>query len=148
VHKIGNDIERLKFNTALAELMSLSNWLRQVADTMTDEEWSSACRVAVLLLAPLEPLLAEELWSRLGHPPSVHEQSWPTYDPDALLADTVTLPVQVDGRMRATVEVDPAAEQAVVLELALRDPAVRQAMGESEAQRVVYVPGRVLNLVR
>jgi leucyl-tRNA synthetase len=148
VHKVGGDIERLKFNTALAELMSLTNWLRSVAGSMTDEEWAYARRVAVLLLAPLEPLLAEELWSRLGQPPSVHEQPWPTYDPDALVADTVTVAVQVDGRMRTTVEVAPTAEQEAVLQIALRDPAVRQAMGDAAAERVVYVPGRVLNLVR
>jgi leucyl-tRNA synthetase len=148
VHKVGRDIERLKFNTALAELMSVSNWLRGVADELTADEWAQACRTVVLLLAPLEPFLAEELWSRLGHPPSVHAQPWPSFDVDALAVDAVTVPVQVDGKVRATLQLSPDAEQAAVVERALAEPAVSAVLNGAGPRRVVYVPGRVLNLVR
>ena len=147
VHKVGQDIERLKFNTAIAELMSLSNWLRGIADEMDADQWGEACRVLVRLLAPLEPFLAEELWSRLGEPPSVHSQPWPAFDSGALADEAVSLPVQVDGRVRATIEIDPAAEQAQAVQLALLQTPVRQALSGASPRRVVYVPGRILNLV-
>jgi leucyl-tRNA synthetase len=148
VHKVGHDIERLKFNTALAELMALTNWLRRVADDMTADEWAHACEALVLLLAPHEPFLAEELWSRLGYDTSVHAEPWPTYDADALAVDSVALPVQVDGRVRATVDAAPDLDEDLAVDLAMLEPAVRQALDGAAARRIVYVPGRVLNLVR
>jgi leucyl-tRNA synthetase len=147
VRKIGEDIERLKFNTAIAELMSLTHWLRDVGDDMDAEQWGDACRVLVRLLAPVEPFLAEELWSRLGEEPSVHAQRWPTYDAQAVDDDIVRLPVQVNGRVRATIEVDRTAEERAVVELALAEAAVIQALSGTSPRRVVYVTGRILNLV-
>ncbi len=147
VHKIGQDIERLKFNTAIAELMSLSHWLRDVADDMDAEQWAEACRVLVRLLAPVEPFLAEELWSRLGEQPSVHAQRWPTYDARALQDDLVRLPVQVNGKVRATLEVDAAVDEQTAVQLAITEAAVSQALAGAVPRRVVYVPGRILNLV-
>jgi leucyl-tRNA synthetase len=114
---------------------------------MDAHQWADACRVLVRLLAPLEPFLAEELWSRLDEEPSVHSQAWPTYDPRALDDDRVPLPVQVNGKVRATVEVAPGAAEETVLELALAQGPVRHALGAASPRRVVYVPGRVLNLV-
>lgn len=148
IHKVGQHIENLKFNTALAELMTLSNWLRSVADNMDADDWAQACRVIVLLLAPIEPFLAEELWARRGETESVHAQHWPSYDPQALVTDIVTLPVQVNGKVRATVEVERTAEQDSVTEKVLSEPAVREALGGAEPSRVVYVPGRIINLLK
>ncbi len=147
IHKIGHDIERLKFNTAIAELMSLSNWLRDVAAEMDRDQFADACRTLVRLLAPIEPFLAEELWSRLGQEPSVHAQSWPTYDARALEDDRVPLPVQVNGKVRATINVDRVAEERVVVELALAETQISHALSGASPSRIVYVPGRVLNFV-
>ncbi len=147
IHKIGHDIENLKFNTALAELMSLTNWLRGVADDMDVQEWNRACRTVLLLLAPLEPFLAEELWSRLDEEQSVHAQRWPSYDPRALTAETVTLPVQVNGRVRAKIEIERSSSQQAVLRRALLEKTVQQALGGAEPSRVVYVTGKIVNLI-
>jgi leucyl-tRNA synthetase len=148
IHKVGQDIESLKFNTAIAELMSLANWLRDAAGQLSAAEWDRARRVLVLLLAPVEPFLAEELWSRFGETGSVHAQPWPAYDPAALVPDTVILPVQVNGKVCGRIDTDPAAVQQTVVDLALAVPAVRAALGDAPPSRVVYVPGRILNLVR
>jgi len=148
IDKVGHDIENLKFNTALAELMSLANWLRDSAGQMNHREWNHARRVIVLLLAPLEPFLAEELWSRFGEPGSVHRQRWPVADPDALVDASVTIPVQVNGRVCGRVEVGPDAPEAAVTAVALALPAVREALGSGPPGRVVYVPGRIISLVR
>jgi len=147
IRKIGHDIERLKFNTAIAELMSLTHWLRDVGDDMDAAQWADCCRILVRLLAPVEPFLAEELWSRLGQEPSVHAQRWPSYDAQALQDDLVRLPVQVNGKVRATLEVDRAVEEHVAVQLALAEAAVSQALSGASPRRVVYVPGRILNLV-
>jgi leucyl-tRNA synthetase len=147
IAKVGHDIENLKFNTAIAELMSLANWLRDCVSKMSDAEWNHARRIIVLLLAPIEPFLAEELWSLFGEPESVHRQRWPAPDPAALVPDAVTIPVQVNGRVCARVEVGPATPEAEVTEAVLALPAVREALGGPPG-RVVYVPGRIISLVR
>ena len=79
VKKIGHDIERLKFNTAIAELMSLANWFRKNHEQMSAHQWERARRTIVLLLAPFEPFMAE-VWQQIGGSYSVHGQSWPHFD--------------------------------------------------------------------
>jgi leucyl-tRNA synthetase len=147
IHKIGKDIEALKFNTAIAELMSLSNWFRDDYAAMNNEEWDRTRRTFALLLAPLEPFLAEELWEQLGECESVHRQSWPSYDPQALVATTVDIPVQVDGKVRGTVTVARDADQEAVLGLAMTQPAVTDMLSGGSPRKVIYVPGRILSLV-
>jgi leucyl-tRNA synthetase len=99
--RVGRDLERLKFNTAIAALMELSHWLSEKRPAMSAEQWARAVRTFALLLAPLAPFLAEELWHRQGGESSVHVQRWPEADPAAAAADEVTLIVQVNGRLRA-----------------------------------------------
>ena len=127
-------IERMAFNVGLARLMELVGDVRSL----------EAKRVFVRLLAPFAPHLAEELWHQLGEPYSVHEQAWPEFPADLLAADTVEIAVQVDGRLRGTVEVPADADEAAVLAIArLEVPAVAAAI----SVRVIYVPGRVYNVV-
>jgi leucyl-tRNA synthetase len=147
VRDVGAGIEALKFNTVIAELMSLSSWMRSVYPSMTPAQWAQACRTLVLLLAPVEPYLAEELWSVLSAAYSVHQQDWPGYDPAALETDTVTVPVQVNGKVRHTIELAPAASEQAACQAACADPVVRAALAGRSPRRVVYVPGRVINLV-
>jgi leucyl-tRNA synthetase len=147
IRKVGDDIERLKFNTAIAEIMSLSNWMRDEHPTMTADQWLDACRTLVLLVAPFEPFLAEELWQLLGGDYSVHNQSWPEYDPAALLDDVVELPVQVNGKLRTTITIPAGADQAAALTAAMAIAAVSDALGGSAPKRVIFVPGKALSLV-
>jgi leucyl-tRNA synthetase len=147
VHKVGTDIERLKFNTAIAEIMSLSNWLRDDRENMTTPQWAQACRTLVLLLAPFEPFMAEELWQHLGGDYSVHNQPWPAYDPAALADDEIELRVQVNGKLRGKVMVAATADQQTALGAALALAPVRNALAGGTPKRVVFVPGRTLNLV-
>jgi len=147
VHKVGTDIERLKFNTAIAEIMSLSNWMRDERERMTTPQWAQACRMLVLLLAPFEPFMAEELWQHLGGDYSVHNQPWPAYDPAALADDEIELRVQVNGKLRGKVMVAATAEQQPALGAALALAPVRNALAGGTPKRAVFVPGRTLNLV-
>ena len=147
IHKIGKDIERLKFNTAIAELMSFSNWLRDGRENMTTRQWAQACRTLVRLLAPFEPFLAEELWQHLGGDYSVHNQPWPAYHPAALADDEIELRVQVNGKLRGKVTVAATADQQTALGAALALAPVRNALAGGTPKRIVFVPGRTLNLV-
>jgi len=147
IARVGADLDRFKFNTAIAGLMELSRWAAEARASMSAEEWSRTARTLVLLLAPLAPHLAEELWERLGAPYSVHRQPWPAHDPAALAADEVTMVVQVDGRVRARLRVPAGLSEAEAARLALDAPAVAAQAAGRRPRRVVHVPDRLVNLV-
>jgi leucyl-tRNA synthetase len=132
---VGEAIERLTFNVAIARLMELTPHART----------AEAKRVLVRLLAPLAPHLAEELWHRLGEPYSVHEQAWPTYDEDALASDRVTLVVQIDGTVRGRVEVAAGLREPAAV--AAAESAVAEALRGRTVVRAIHVPDRLVNLV-
>jgi leucyl-tRNA synthetase len=142
VQKVHDDTLALKYNTAIATLMQFANTLQGRA-TLTVEE----IEFFVLMLAPYAPFLAEELWSRLGQPYSVHQQRWPEYDPAQLVAETVNVAVQVDGRTRAVVAMPVDASQDVAEGIARAAPAVARYLEGQVPKRVVCVPGRMINFV-
>jgi leucyl-tRNA synthetase len=147
VVSVGDDIERLKLNTAIATLMELLRWARQHKAAMGAGQWDRVAGTFTLLLAPLAPHLAEELWARLGRPYPVHSQPWPVADPAALAAQEVTLVVQVDGRRRDAVAAAPGLDRDQALELALRSGNVRRHLDGRKPVKVVHVPDRLINLV-
>ena len=147
VAEVGDDIERLKFNTAIATLMELLRWARRHRDAMDAGQWDRVAGTFTLLLAPFAPHLAEELWARLGRPYSVHTQSWPTADPAALAAEQVTLVVQVDGRRRDAVPAPAGIGRDQAVELALASDNVRRHLAGRQPRDAVYVPDRLVNLV-
>jgi leucyl-tRNA synthetase len=146
VERVGRDLERLKFNTAVAALMAASDWAADRRADMSDLEWTRTCRTLVLLLAPLAPHLAEELWSRLGGPYSVHQQPWPKPTAPQRTGE-VTLVVQVSGRVRARLSVPAGLAEADAVERAMSAAGVARHLAGRPPTRVVYIPDRVLNLV-
>jgi leucyl-tRNA synthetase len=146
VGKAGADLERLKFNTAIAALMELSHWAERERPRMSGAEWDRTARTMVMLLAPLAPHLAEELWARIGGPYSVHRQPWPEVDRSTLESDVVTVVVQVNGRVREKLSFPAGAGRGDVLAAALASENVRRHL-DGEPANVVFVPDRVINLV-
>ncbi len=144
VKRVTEDLETLKYNTAIAALMEYNNLLRQREDAISHQELATF----TLLLAPLAPHLAEELWQALGGAFSVHEQPFPTYDPAQLVEATATIVVQVDGRVRERLTVPAGTSQAEVRRQALELEAVQRHLADAEVARVVFVPDRLLNIVR
>jgi len=138
---VGADMNGLRFNTAIARLIELNNHLvghevpREVAEPL------------VLMLAPLTPHVAEELWALLGHDRSLAYEAFPEPDPALLVEATQEYPVQVNGKVRAHVVVATGADAATVEAAALADPKVVAAIGERSPKRVVVVPGRLVNVV-
>lgn len=149
VSRVTDDMEAFKYNTAVAALMG---WLDEL-DAARDREvslaqWREMVGAFTILLAPFAPFVTEEVWQALlGHDESVHRQPWPGYDPALLSGGTVTLAVQVNGRLRDTVAVPAGASEAEVQAAALARPRIRFHVGEQAVRRVIVVPGRVVNVV-
>jgi leucyl-tRNA synthetase len=137
----------MRLNTAIPTLMELVRWGGRECDEMSGEEWARVSSSIVSLLAPFAPHLAEELWSRIGGPYSVHEQPWPSYDPAALLDEDVTLVIQVDGRTRDRIRVPRGIDQEQALERAIGRENVGRHLPTGQPTKVVFVPDRLINLV-
>ncbi len=149
---VTQDLEGFRFNTMVAKLMTLRNDLRRIreAGTAGRSAWEEAMDSLVLTSAPAFPHLAEELWTGVrGKPYSVHQQPWPAYDERRLAQDEVTLVVQVNGKMRdqLKVPVDAARDEAQVKALVLDLPRVVQFIDGQAVQKVIYVPGKLVNVV-
>ena len=144
IKKVTGDLEDLAYNTAIAALMDYVNVIRAEGRTPSLEE---VCPL-VIMLAPMAPHIAEELWERTGGKPSLFDHaSWPLYDPAMLEEDEVDLPVQVNGKLRATVRVGRGASRDAVQEAALRDENVRRHLKGAAIRKVIHVPDRLINLV-
>jgi leucyl-tRNA synthetase len=145
---IGEDLEGdLQFNTAVAELMKLSNAMAEHLEPCSERVALEALSSLLLLLAPFAPHLAEELWSRLGGADSVHRQRWPAADPAALVRDTVPLVIQVKGKVRGNLEVPADADRGTLERLALASDIAARWLEGKPPSRVIVVPGKLVNLV-
>jgi leucyl-tRNA synthetase len=151
IRRVTNDIEDgYHFNTAVAGLMEYVNALSEFKPAESSglgPAMRDALDTLAVLLAPFAPHLADELWGELGHPASVAQQPWPVADPVWLTDSHVTVPVQINGKLRGTLLVAAAASQDEVVAAALADPKIRGWVGERSPKKVVYVPGRLVNLV-
>ncbi|HUP42201.1 MAG TPA: leucine--tRNA ligase, partial [Thermoanaerobaculia bacterium] len=149
IKRVTEDLERFKFNTAVAALMELLNALTRALDekTASRPRCEAALDTLVQLLHPVAPHLTEELWERRGHLGTLLESTWPEWDEAKLVRDRVTIVVQVDGKLRDRLEVDAAAPEKEVREAALASEGVRRHLAAVEVARAVYVPGRLINFV-
>jgi leucyl-tRNA synthetase len=142
IAKVTEDIEAMRFNTAISALMEFTN---------AAYKWPGVPRTAaesfVLLLAPLAPHLAEELWQRLGHAQSLAHHAWPVADPAFLKADVIEIPVQVNGKVRAKITVPAEALESEVIEIAKADQNVGKHLAGQSLKRAIYVRGRIVNFV-
>ncbi len=137
------DMDSLRFNTAIARLIELNNHLVGLREGVPRE----VAEPLVLMVAPLAPHIAEELWSRLGHDRTLAYEAFPEADPALLVDDTVEYPVQVNGKVRSRIVVPAGAPPAEVEAAALADAKVAAAVGGAAPKRVIVVPGRLVNVV-
>jgi len=149
LEKVTGDIGRRRvFNTAIAAVMELLNAVGKLegVDEGARAVRQEALEIAVLCLSPIVPHITHALWRELGHERALIDESWPTPDPAALTQDSVELIVQVNGKLRGRVRVPAAADQAAALALALADEGVQKFV-TGAPKRVIYVPGKLLNIV-
>ena len=149
IAEVTEDYETFHFNTAIAKLMGLTNAIIHARDAGHEgaAAYAKAVDTLVLLLAPVAPHTAEELWERRGHPYSVHQQSWPVADPALAASDTLELPVQVDGKLRDRLVVTPDTPADEIERMALASEHVQRYLDGRPAARVVHIPGRLVNVV-
>ena len=149
VRKCHNDLDRFKFNTAIAALMELSNRLNRVwADgSVASDLWRECIESFLLMLAPFAPHIAEELWERTGHHYSIHQQRFPSWDDELAAEEMITLVVQVNGKVRDRLEVPADIEEEAAQQLALTSPRVQSYTEGKSVSKTVYVPGRLVNVV-
>ncbi len=153
---VSTGIERLRFNTAIAKLYTFVGALQEIADEpqkhlANDPVLAAATREAfdilIRLVSPMMPHLAEECWAALGHKELVSLADWPQIEPDLLVEDSITLPVQVNGRKRADVTVARDATPAQIETAALALDAVKRALDGKPPKKVIVVPQRIVNVV-
>ena len=144
IKKVTTDVETLGFNTAISAMMVFSNHLREVSKEGVPEE---ALTKLTLCLSPFAPHLCEEVWSLLGHDDTLAYESWPTYDEALCEETTVTMGVQVNGKVRGEIQLPKDADEAMAKELALANDKVQKFTDGKEIKKFIYVPGRIVNVV-
>lgn len=139
--KVGEDIEAFRFNTAVSSMMICMNTIEHAPVTVAD------AKLLVLMLAPFAPHMTEELWELYGATDSVHRAVWPTYNPSLVVDETITVPVQVNGKIRAQLMVAADIDEATIIELALTHQDVCKFLGDATPQKVIYVPQKIVSVV-
>jgi len=149
IRKVTNDLENIRFNTMIAALMGFTGHLFKVkeARTVSPQVWNESIDTLMLLLAPTAPHLAEELWQRTGHDYSIHNQSWPQWDKELARDEEITLVVQVNGKLRDRIAVPASISEDEAKQLVMQQQRVKPHLEGKEIIRMIYVQGRLINLV-
>jgi len=142
IKKVGQDIEAMKFNTAIAAMMEFVNVVFKAGEINT-----SQAERFVLVLSPFAPHICEELWQRMGHKETLAYEPWPTYTEDMITEDTAELVIQINGKIRGRISMPAEADRDEILEAVLADSAVTAAVADKTIIKTIVVPKRLVNLV-
>ncbi|MEA1937836.1 MAG: class I tRNA ligase family protein, partial [Pseudomonadota bacterium] len=146
---VTEDIEAFRLNRAVARIRELANAIADHGgkDAGGKEVLRETLEILVRLANPMMPHITEELWRILGHTRILAENNWPVADPNLVKADLIQMPVQVNGKLRATLDIPAEAGEDAVREAALADAKVLKAIGDAQVRKVIVVPGRIVNVV-
>ncbi|MBI4100830.1 leucine--tRNA ligase [Candidatus Microgenomates bacterium] len=149
IKRVTEDLKNLKYNTALAALMEYYNNLTDSRLQVGEKELRVHIKTLLLLLAPFAPHLAEELWQRLGGNASIHTQSWPSYKEQLISEDRTTLVVCVNGRVRGRLELQTteASDQKIVERIISQDQKIQFFLNGQKINKIIFVPGKLINFV-
>jgi leucyl-tRNA synthetase len=142
IQKVTEDLDGMRFNTAIAAMMEFSNHL-----TRLEARPRSALETLVLLLGPFAPHLTEELWHTLGHKNTLAYEPWPRFDSDLTKETDVEVPVQINGKVRSKITVPADIDEKTLRELALANPRVQELIAGKQVRKVIVVPGKLVNIV-
>ena len=145
IHEVTLGIESFGFNASIARLYSFTNTLsKSKAGAQAQKQ---AARTLAQLMSPMTPHLSEEVWARLDGDGLVSTAPWPQADPAMLIDDTITLPIQINGKRRAEISVPREMDKAEVEKVALSVDAVQRALDGAAPKKIIVVPGRIVNVV-
>ncbi len=149
LRKVTSDFEAFEFNTVISSLMELMNEMSRYKSMggCDTPEWDEAVDIYLRMMAPVTPHIAEELWSQLDKPYSIHNQEWPLVDEAAAKEDEITLVVQINGKLRDRITVPVGISEEDAKARALESEAVARQMAGQSPRKVIYVPGRLVNIV-
>lgn len=149
IKKVTEQLEDQRYNTAIAAMMKATNELYEQKKNgfQNETDWQFALESLVSLMAPFAPHTAEELWHDLGRSSYVQRESWPTWSEEYLQGDTITLAVQVNGKVRSEIQVAADADNETVRAVALADEKIKGYVADTKPKRVIVVPGRLVNIV-
>jgi leucyl-tRNA synthetase len=148
IQKVSDDFERFEFNTIVSALMEFTNTLYKYRETLSGTPaWDEAITHLLLLAAPVVPHITEELWTRLGKPDSVHQQPWPQWDAALAAEDVITIVVQVNGKVRDRVQMPANASEDAIKAAALATEGAQKNLNGLAPKKVIYVAGRLVNIV-
>jgi leucyl-tRNA synthetase len=146
IKRVGDDLERLKFNTAIAFIMEYINSLYEF-EIAKKEIGVDAIETLAKIISPFAPHLAEELWNQLGYKKSIFTESWPQYDPALVKEETIELVVQINGKVRGRFSVPAEISEEEAKKMALADENIKKWLGGKEPRKIIFVKGRLVNLV-
>lgn len=149
IKKATDDLEHDRYNTAIAACMELVNAMykvKEASDMRQNDAWRFAIESVLQLVAPFAPHAMEELWHDMGHKDTIHVDHWPVWDEAMLVSDTMQIVVQVNGKVRATIEVSADADEAVITKTAQSDENVQKYL-QGEPKKTIYVPNKLVNFV-
>ena len=144
---VGNGIEDMGFNTVVSKYMEFVNFANKSVIDSGDQLDPKVWERFILVLAPFAPFMTEELWEMQGHSDSVHLQSWPKFDEALTVDSTVTIGIQINGKLRSEVSIAKDAPEAEVKELVMADENVQKHLEGKELKKFIYVPGRIISIV-
>lgn len=142
IKKVSEDYENLKFNTAIAQLMTLLNEMKSLGK-ITKKDF----KTYITLLNPVAPHMTEELWEIMAYEGELNQTSWPSYDEDKLSFDSFEMPVQINGKVRGKVIMDKDASKEDAIKSAQEDNNIKSYIEGKEIRKIIYVPGKILNIV-
>jgi leucyl-tRNA synthetase len=141
IKKVSSDFNEFKFNTAIASLMELTNAIYQ-----TGADQKVFCDL-VIMLSPIVPHFAEELWEILGHKESIFKCAWPQYDPQLLVEENIEMPIQINGKLRSKIEVVRNISEVKLKELVLADQKVISWLEGKSPKKFIVIPQKLVNIV-
>jgi leucyl-tRNA synthetase len=148
--KVTRDLQELNFNTAISAQMECLNALyklKEQDDYANYDTWRYTIETLLQLVAPFAPHVAEELWQQMGHGESIHTSQWPEYDEDLLIEETMTIVVQINGKLRAQLDIASGTDEAAIVDVARQDANVQSHLLNSEIRKTIYVPNKLVNFV-
>jgi leucyl-tRNA synthetase len=147
IKKVTDDFNRLTFNTAIAAMMEFTNELYKLKADGFNGDWRFTIESLIKLLQPCAPHMAADLWQQFGHTDQLDFAQWPEWDDAKIVTDTMTIVVQVNGKVRAKFEIATGTADEAVKAAALADNNVTKHLGGKTPAKVIYIPGRLVNIV-
>jgi len=143
IKKAGDDLDKMKFNTAAAAMMEFINAWAEPGRTLTKKDAETFLKI----LAPLAPHFSEELWLNLGNKKSIFKEPWPQPDEKLAQEKTWQLIIQINGKVRDKIEVEKGISEAEIKKLALEQEKIKKWLGDKKPKKIIYIPERLINLV-